>query len=163
MAFELARLLRREGRSGPEHLFVGGRPAPQLVITDPPLHALPHDEFLAALQRFQGTPDEVLRNPEIMELISPMLRADFALGETYRYTPEPPLPIPISAYGGVQDQEVSQAQVEAWREQTSAAFRLAMFPGNHFFIVGDRERVLEQLTAELRQVLARLGGHPALA
>jgi medium-chain acyl-[acyl-carrier-protein] hydrolase len=160
MAFEVARLLRRESRRGPEHLFVGGRPAPQLVITDPPLHALPHDEFLAALRRFEGTPDEVLQNPEIMELIEPMLRADFALGETYRYTPEPPLAIPISAYGGVHDQEVSREQVEAWREQTTAAFRLTMFPGNHFFIVGDRERVLQQLTAELRPVLARIGAHP---
>lgn len=163
MAFEVARLLRREGRRAPEHLFVGGRPAPQLVLTDPPLHALPHDEFLDALRRFEGTPDEVLQNPEIMELIEPMLRADFALGETYRYTPEPPLAVPISAYGGVQDREVSPEQVAAWREQTSAAFELVMFPGNHFFIVGDRERVLQQLTAELRPVLARIGAYPMYA
>ena len=163
MAFELARLLRRTGRRMPEHLFASGRPAPQVELSDPPLHDLPEDEFLDALRRFNGTPEEVLQNPEIMELIAPMLRADFALGETYRYTPGPPLAVPISAYGGERDDEVSQDQVEAWREQTSAAFQLRMFPGDHFFLIGDQTRVLAALNAELRPLLARLGAYPMYA
>ncbi|HSU14483.1 thioesterase II family protein [Longimicrobium sp.] len=159
MAFELARLLRREGRRGLVHLFVSARPAPQLPLTDPPLHALPHDQFLDALRRFNGTPEEVLQNPEIMELIVPMLRADFSLGETYRYTPEAPLAVPLSAYGGVRDLEVPPHQVEPWREQTSAAFQLRMIGGDHFFIVGEREKFLRELNLELRGVLARLVVH----
>ena len=163
MAFELARLLRRTGRRMPEHLWASGRPAPQLQLTDPPLHALPEPEFLEGLRRFNGTPEEVLRNPEIMELIAPMLRADFSLGETYGYTPEPPLAVPISAYGGERDDEVPPEQVEAWREQTSAAFELRMFPGDHFFLIGDQAKVLAALNAELRPLLARLGAYPMYA
>lgn len=156
MAFELARALRRAGDPMPLHLFASGRPAPQLVIDEPPIHALPHDEFIHELRRFAGTPEEILANAEIMELIMPLLRADFALGETYVYAPEEPLNLPISAYGGVRDDEVSQEQVEAWRAQTSAAFHMRMFPGDHFFINGDRAMVMEELTRELRPLLMRV-------
>lgn len=156
MVFELARALRREGGPMPLQLFAGGRPAPQLELEDPPIHALPHDEFIAELRRFAGTPEEILENEEIMELIMPLLRADFAMGETYRYVPEPPLDLPISAYGGVRDEDVSEAQVEAWREQTTGEFRMRMFPGDHFFIQGDRDLVLAELSRELRMLLGRL-------
>ena len=155
MAFELARALRHEGGPMPLHLFVSGRPAPQLELEDPPIHHLPHDEFIHELRRFAGTPEEILQNAEIMELIMPLLRADFALGETYVYSGEPPLELPISAYGGVRDDEVSREQVEAWREQTTGPFRLEMFPGDHFFVNGDRALVLAALARELRPHLAR--------
>ncbi|MBW3569481.1 MAG: putative thioesterase [Gemmatimonadetes bacterium] len=154
MAFELARTLRRTGGPMPRHLFVGGRPAPQLQLEEEMIHALPHDEFLAALRRFAGTPEEILQNAEIMELIEPVVRADFSLGETYRWVPEPPLDLPISAYGGERDEEVTPEQVEAWREQTTRDFNFRMFPGDHFFINGDRALVLQEITRELRALLA---------
>jgi medium-chain acyl-[acyl-carrier-protein] hydrolase len=160
MAFELVRLLRRQGRQLPEHLFVGGRPAPQVELTDPPVHALPHDEFIAALRRFGATPEEVLESAEIMSLVEPLLRADFALGETYVYTPEPPLPVPLSAYGGATDDEVELWQVEAWKEQAGGAFRFETFPGGHFFLHDDRARLLQVLGRELRPHLERIANAP---
>ena len=156
MAFELARTLRRTGGPMPRHLFVGGRPAPQMDVEEELIHALPHDEFLAALRRYAGTPEEILQNAEIMELIEPLLRADFSLGETYVYTPEPPLDLPISSYGGERDDEVKYEEVEGWREQTSREFRMQMFPGDHFFLNGNRAEVLQQISRELRPLLASL-------
>ncbi|HVH11849.1 MAG TPA: alpha/beta fold hydrolase [Longimicrobium sp.] len=156
MAFELARTLRRTGGPMPRHLFVGGRPAPQEELEEEEIHALPHDEFIAALRRYAGTPEEILQNAEIMELIMPLLRADFSLGETYAYQPEPPLDLPISAYGGERDDEVTPEQVEAWREQTALRFNFRMFPGDHFFINGDRALVLQEMSTELRALLATL-------
>jgi medium-chain acyl-[acyl-carrier-protein] hydrolase len=157
MAFELTRLLRARGRRLPLHLFVSGRPAPQVELTDPPTHALPHDEFMATLRRFGGTPEEVLANEEMMALVEPLLRADFALGETYVYTPGPPLDLPVSAYGGARDEEVPLWQVEAWREQAGGEFHMTTFPGGHFFLHDDRAQVLRQLGQELRPHLMRAG------
>jgi medium-chain acyl-[acyl-carrier-protein] hydrolase len=165
MAFELTRLLRRQGRTGPLLLVTSGRPAPQVDVDSPVMHVLPEAEFRDMLRRFNGTPEEVLQNAEIMELISPMLRADFALGETYCYTPEPPLDIPLAAYGGMTDGEVPVWSIEAWRDQAAdeEKFRVVMFPGGHFFINDDRTMVLAELTADLRATLKQLGGHPAHA
>ena len=69
-----------------------------------------------------------------MEIMLPILRADFALYETYLYSTEPPLNCPISAFGGLQDRRVNDSDLEAWRAQTSASFSLRMFPGDHFFL-----------------------------
>ncbi|HET6230019.1 MAG TPA: thioesterase domain-containing protein [Longimicrobiaceae bacterium] len=156
MAFELTRKLRREGRTLPLHLFVTGRPAPQLPNRHPPIHDLPEPRFIEELRRLQGTPEEVLQNREIMELITPLLRADFSLAETYKYSPEPALDVPLSAYGGIGDADVRPDEVEPWGEQTGAAFTFRTFPGDHFFINTQRQMVLEQMSAELRGVTARL-------
>jgi medium-chain acyl-[acyl-carrier-protein] hydrolase len=155
LAFELTRLLRARGRPLPLHLFVAGRTAPQLQLTDPPIHALPRDEFMAALRRLGGTPEEVLQHAEMMALVEPILRADFAQGETYLYRPEAPLPMPLSAYGGASDEQVPLWQIEAWGEHAGGAFRCVTFPGGHFFLHDDRARLLEEIGRELRPHLAR--------
>jgi medium-chain acyl-[acyl-carrier-protein] hydrolase len=163
MAFELTRLLRRQGRTLPLLLVTSGRPAPQVTLEGPELHALPEPEFRDMLRRFNGTPEEVLQNEEIMQLITPMLRADFSLGETYVYTPEPPLSVPIAAYGGRMDGEVPTWAVEAWRDQAAGDYRDIMFPGGHFFINENRDQVLAELTRDLRGALMRAGAFPAHA
>jgi medium-chain acyl-[acyl-carrier-protein] hydrolase len=157
MAFELARRLRRAGGPMPQLLVASGRPAPQLADEEPPIHALPYGEFIDALRRYNGTPEEILANAEIMELLEPVLRADFSLGETYRYDAEPPLDVPITAFGGERDDEVPREQVEAWREQTTGEFRMQMFPGDHFFLNSDRPQVLAALSRELRPIVAAHG------
>ena len=148
-SFELARLLRREGRPQPSHLFVSGSAAPQIEDTFRVKFDLPEPEFLDVLRRLNGTPSEVLENEELLQLMLPMLRADFELLQTYEYTEEPPFSFPITAFGGLQDKEVSREDLEAWRVQTTATFILRNFAGDHFFLHTDRSRVLWAMSQEL--------------
>jgi medium-chain acyl-[acyl-carrier-protein] hydrolase len=134
IGFELARLLRQTANVSPTHLFVAGRRAPQLPSNPPLRHALPEGEFISELQRLNGTPREVLEHPELIQLMLPLLRADFGLDETYDYHSEQPLDVGLSAYGGIEDADVSRQELEGWREQTTASFELRMFPGDHFFL-----------------------------
>lgn len=152
VAFALIRRLRREGLPLPLAFFPSGRTAPHLPRRQPPLHALPEDEFREGLRRLRGTPEEVLEHPELMELFSPLLRADFAIGETYTHREEPPLSIPMTAFGGMGDEDVSREELEAWREHTTGAFGTRIFPGDHFFIRHDQDRVLAELARELRRI-----------
>ena len=149
ISFEVARFFRRQGRALPRHMFVSGRSAPQLNSDHPPLYNLPKEELLAELQQLEGTPREVLEHPELMDLMLPTLRADFSVCDTYEYTEEAPLACPITAFGGLQDSDVSRGRVEAWREQTSATFTLRMFPGNHFFIHSNETLLLNLLANQL--------------
>jgi len=134
ISFEVARRLRRDQALNPVHLFVSGRRAPQWPDPDPPIHALPEAEFLGELRRLNGTPEAVLASRELMQLLLPVLRADFAVLETYRYEPASPLECPIAAFGGLQDPEVACETLEAWRQQTRSDFSLQMLPGDHFFL-----------------------------
>lgn len=149
VAFELTRALRRAGQRLPSHLFVSGSPAPQLPDTDPPLASSSDAELIGRLRRHRGTPTAVLEHAEIVDLILPTLRADLALRDGYRYTTEAPLPVPITAYGGQEDADVSQADLIAWCEQTSASFTMRAFPGGHFFVRSARAALLPDIEREL--------------
>jgi medium-chain acyl-[acyl-carrier-protein] hydrolase len=152
ISFELARQLQRSRHQTPVHLFVSGRRAPHLPEIDPPLHQLPKPDFLQNLQSYNGTPASVLQNSDLMDLFLPILRADFALIETYKYRAESPLGCPISSFGGIQDSKVSLDALSAWRDQTSSTFTLQMFPGDHFYLNRQPESLLATIGAVLRQI-----------
>ncbi len=154
LGFELARHLRRAAAPLPVHLFVSGHQAAQLPDRNPPLHALPNGQFLEKLRELNGTPEEVLQHQELLELLVPILRADFAVCETYVYQAEPPLPCPISAYSGLGDDYVNRHELEAWQAQTTAPVKVRMFPGDHFYLNSARPYLLQALARELEQTLA---------
>jgi medium-chain acyl-[acyl-carrier-protein] hydrolase len=149
VAFLLARELRRRRQAGPELLMVSGRRAPQRPDSDPPIHALPEHEFLAKIREFNGTPEAVFQSAELLQLLIPVLRADFAVCETYEYQDEEPLACPIVALNGVQDPEVSSEDAAAWADQTSGSFTLRMFPGDHFYLLDRSSPLLEEVAARL--------------
>jgi medium-chain acyl-[acyl-carrier-protein] hydrolase len=148
ICFELARLLRRGGLPGPRHLFASGHEAPQLAKTGPFTYNLPDAEFVEELQRLNGTPREVLDHPELMEMVAPLLRKDFESIQTYSYTHEPALDCPITALGGLDDPDITRETLGPWSEQTTAAFNLRMFPGDHFFLNANRPRLLRIIAQE---------------
>ena len=148
IGFEITRLLRRENAMLPLHLFVSGRGAPQRYVPKPPTYNLPDAAFKQELQRLKGTPAEVLAHPELMEVVMPLLRADFELIQTYTYTYEQPLNIPLTALGGVED-EISREDFEGWRAETTGAFSLRMFEGDHFYLTTNQQLLPPIITQEL--------------
>ncbi len=154
IGYELARELRRRGRPLPLHLFVSGRRAPQLPARDEPIHDLPEPEFIVRLRELNGTPEEVLQHAELMKLLIPLLRADFAVNETYEYVEEPQLDVGISAFGGLADVDVGREDVEAWSVQTRGRFRMRMMPGDHFFLHPQKDLILESVARDLAEIRA---------
>lgn len=154
VAFELARYLRRQQGPRPVYLFVAGFRAPQIPDPHPMYHQLPDDGFVAKLRDLEGTPEEVFQHAELMQLLLPVLRADFAVAETYVYTPEEPLECPITIFGGIQDHEARQAALAAWCTQTRASCNLHMLPGGHFFLQTAKTSLLQTIAEDLRPILA---------
>jgi medium-chain acyl-[acyl-carrier-protein] hydrolase len=149
ISFELACRLRQQFDLKPVHLFVSGYRAPQLPRPNCSIHNLPESEFIEELRRLDGSPEDVLQNVELMELLLPVLRADFELCETYTYSQAGPLDCPLTAFGGWQDIIVGYEDLAAWREQTQASFRLQMYPGNHFFLNNTHLPLLRAVSQEL--------------
>lgn len=151
VAFELARLCARRGLALPERLVVSGCAAPQHRKRSRQLHALPDDELIQALADYNGTPPEILAHRELMELLLPMIRADFGLAETYAYSAGPALPVDITVLTGDDDMHVSHAT--EWQKETEARCEVHRFPGDHFFINSQRSAVLACLRAELSALI----------
>jgi medium-chain acyl-[acyl-carrier-protein] hydrolase len=156
ISFELARELRRRGMTGPIHLIVSGHRAPDLPDPHASIHELPDNEFIARLRELDGTPEQVLQDPELMAIFLPVLRADFAVCETYHYEPDRPLDCSITVFGGNHDRRVQRDELSAWRSQTSKFFAVRMFPGGHFFLQTSFLPFVFALTHDLRQLLRRI-------
>ncbi|CAN5459488.1 alpha/beta fold hydrolase [soil metagenome] len=134
VAYELTRRLESSQQALPAFLFLSGRSAPQLPPVKPPIHALPDHEFVEALRNFNGTPVELLEHEELMLMMMPTLRADFQLLETWSHRERAPLDIPISVFGGLDDQSVPLENLDAWAACTSHKLKRHLFPGDHFFL-----------------------------
>ncbi len=99
VAAALTRRLDRTLGVRPRHLFISGSRPPHLPVAIP-LHGLPPNDFLAALRRDGGTPGEVLDCPELMDVFTPVLRADHAILETWGTRSRFPLPVPVTCFAG---------------------------------------------------------------
>lgn len=156
IGFELARSLRAAGRDGPVHLVVSAFRAPHLPDRRTAVHDLPDADLIAALRKLGGTPPEVLREPELMDLLLPLLRSDLRICETYVHQKDEPLDCSLTAFGGAGDPEVSRNDLEEWRSHFRGPFDLYLFPGGHFFLQTAQALVLRILARDVRAVLRRL-------
>jgi medium-chain acyl-[acyl-carrier-protein] hydrolase len=141
LAFETARELRRTGRPLPAALWVSGAEGPQTRYLLRHLHQLEEAELIEALREYNGTDPEMLDNQELMELVLPGIRADFALSERYAYRPEPPLDLPISVLIGDSDEYVVPERAAGWAAETSHPTPVHRFPGDHFFLHEHRQAI----------------------
>ena len=154
VSFELARHVRRTFGLSPAHLFLSARPGPKVPETRAPTYNLPEAEFVDEIKRLNGTPAEVMASPEVMSGMIPMLRADFQLNQTYQYEPGAPLSCPITVFGGLDDDHVPKESLFGWREETSAAFKLRMLPGDHFFLRTSEPLLLRFLSEILSTIVS---------
>jgi len=155
LGFEVARRLEASLAGGPVHLIVSGYPAPQLPDRIPAVHNKPDAAILRRLRQLGGTPDAVLDDPELRDLMLEMLRADLELCETYKYHDQEPLGCSMTAFGGNDDPHVRADELSHWREQTSSAFTMRTFPGGHFYLETARLLFLRVLGRELAEVMLR--------
>lgn len=154
LAFELTRRLRRASLPMPQRLIVSATRAPRCRGTSRRLHELDDDALLQALGDYNGTPPEALAHRELMELLLPAIRADFALLHSYRYDAEAALAIPITVLAGRRDDHVPAESLHGWQECSSVPVRQHWFEGDHFFVQTDIDAVMAVLNAELAPISA---------
>lgn len=155
IAYELIRHLRSTYAREPLCFFASACRAPHLPLRREPVHHLPYSSLVNVLRDFRGTPEAILQNKELMDLLLPVLRADMKMFETYTWTPGTPLACRIVAFGGRQDREVRSAEIEGWREHTAHSFLVKMFAGGHFFLQNERQELLQIITQETCLLLSR--------
>ncbi|MET7621980.1 alpha/beta fold hydrolase [Streptomyces sp. NPDC005408] len=153
VSWELARRLQREQGLEPVRVVVSGcralpfhesRPLGELDLSD--------EELVNELRRLNGTPEELLQNPDFVTFILPTFRADLSLFAGYVYRPGELLNCPVSAFGGSADPRVSEDQLKGWAELTTGRTEVEIFPGGHLFLNGERENVLRSIARALPAV-----------
>lgn len=135
VAFELVRALRSLRAPDPAHLFVSGCVAPQYGASDgPPVLGMSRAEVVDMLRRLGGTPEWLLADASVVDMILPAVRADFSVKETYAHSAQEPLAVPITVIASTADPRADLTLQHAWREHTTAAFELHTLVGGHFAV-----------------------------
>ncbi len=151
LAYEAAHELSRKELNLPRHLFVAASRAPHLSRREDETsyYDLPDEKFISKLKEMGGTPQEVLDNQEILELMLPVIRKDFKAYEAYKNANEKPLNCPITAFGGEFDRLVLPSDVQEWSKHTAKLFLKHIYEGDHFFIQSYAEKMAGVITRAL--------------
>lgn len=155
VAYELCCRLMTSGLPLPEYFIASGSGAPHLPNEDACLHDLPQKEFIQQLKQLNGTPKELLENQALMELVTPLLRADFRISDTYQ-AKKICMPFPILVFSGEDERDITPYQLESWSDLSTQGCEWVQFPGDHFFIDQYCEQVLTQVSSALNRSLASI-------
>ncbi len=161
IAFELMNQSQKLGYPLPKQFIASGSRSPQDLCMKAPIYRLPRDEFIDELRKLNGTPQSILENSELMELVLPLLKADFEIADTYSYKGNIKFNCPINVFGGKED-TISIEQLNNWGSFFTQKNTVTMLDGDHFFIDSHSHLVQSNVDKILQQTLNNLQAKPAL-
>ncbi|MGC5053375.1 thioesterase II family protein [Micromonospora sp. DT48] len=150
VAYETARAMRDSG-APVHHLFVSGAAGPWLAGGGT-THRLGDDELWSSVVRLGGIEPEIADQPELRDLLLPVLRSDITLHETYRPAPEAtPLECPVRGYYNTEDPLVDADQVATWAAVNDGEFSMRALPGGHFRLLSHPDEMVADIMAALTE------------
>lgn len=159
LAYGLARRLRAEAvRQPPAILFLSACPAPTRRLTD---RFSRNDDasLIADLRKQNGTPAEVFDDPDLLRMTLDLLGADYDVCRSFHVpasasvTAAPPLQMPLQVLAG-SDDDIGTERLLAWRGESSGAFALDWFEGDHFYLRRHEQALLAKIRARFDEVAA---------
>ena len=156
LAYELCLKLHSENKTLPSILMLSACNPPHFKTEkSTPLHTLPSAQFWQAVHQINGTPNEVFKNTELLELVEPALRADFKIAGDWHQqnkSHQPILPIPIKLFGGLKDKSISKENLSAWRDYSVNTAPPQFLKGDHFFINDAESGLLPLISTSLLSI-----------
>lgn len=153
ICYELCHKIQDSGYKMPKHIFLSGKGAPHIKDKDEFMYNLNDEEFKSKLREIGGTPDEVLKSNELLELFLPIIRADFKVVETYNYVEKnKKLNVSATILNGKED-DLTLPQIFEWRNHFSCDCRFYTFTGGHFFINENKSNIISIINQTLKNEL----------
>ncbi|MFE3630974.1 thioesterase II family protein [Streptomyces goshikiensis] len=109
--------------------------------------AMTDDELIADLRDRGGVPEDILAEPELLDLVMETCRADMAITGSYDYGSEQRLlECRLVAFGGDEDTIVPVPRLKRWPEVCAGVGDVRVFAGGHFYLLDH----MAELTATIR-------------
>ncbi|MET8541863.1 alpha/beta fold hydrolase [Kitasatospora sp. NPDC004799] len=132
----------------PRRLIVSGRRPPHRHVGGD-VHTKDDDALLAELRSLSATDRAVLDDPDLRQLLFPVIRADYRLIERYHRASPPRIDTPITVFRGSADERLPGHDADAWRDLTTRGFDQRVFPGGHFYL---RDHARDVVPAVVRAI-----------
>ena len=152
----LARKIAAAAMQAPLHLFISGTAGPASKTGHgKKRHLLPRAEFLEEIRMLAGSPDEVMKDTDLVNYYEPILRSDFKACECYRHDPSTaPLQLPFTVITGTEE-ELTEDEIRLWEQETTGKINFIRLQGNHFFIMEQCVAMTEIIKQPLLSALDR--------
>lgn len=150
IAYEIALRLERRGIEVTV-LFASGRRAPS-IRRDGDVHLRDDEGLVAEIKSLGGTQSALLEDPEILEMVLPVVRADYRAVETYRYAPGMRLNCPISVLYGTSDPLVTTDEAHAWSHHSANSTEVHPLSGAHFYLDHETAAVADLVAGTLSRL-----------
>jgi surfactin synthase thioesterase subunit len=161
VALELIHALRAHGELA-AWLGASASVAPACRVHETHWLDCPQPRMVDKLRSLGGTPDALLDDSDFIDLLMPMLRADFHLCGTYRNGANgmegnrEPLGCPIDVFTGRDDPATGRAEdLARWRDETLGTCAFHHFDGAHFYLDDAPGPVLARVADSLAGALAQ--------
>lgn len=148
VAFEVSRRLQQRDIAITT-LFVSGRRPPS--VTRPDTRHLADDQTLVDdLLATGGVPGASALDPELVQMVLPIVRNDLRAVATYTYRGTgDELSCPIVSMTGDDDPKVTVAEAERWAEHTTGPFSSRVFSGGHFYLLDHWPAVVRSISDQI--------------
>ncbi|MFC5906013.1 thioesterase II family protein [Streptacidiphilus monticola] len=153
IAYALARHRAELGERLPEALVLSAYRAPHLPAPELARPDADDDELVHSLVGLGGIPQILLDHPDWLSALLPVARDDLLMCSGPGPSGKEPLPLPIQAYAGSDDNLVTPAEVAEWVEYSQCGFSMRTLPGGHFFLREQEDVFLNDLAHSLDTVV----------
>lgn len=135
VALLTAELLEKNYDSMPRALIVGGMRPAHLKHRDKQLHHLSKDEFIKYIFELGQTDEEIMNEPELVDIIYDIMYNDVMIEEKYIYNikKHDNINIPMIVMTGCEDDEAPVSDMKEWNKYTNSRFYIKEFKSDHFF------------------------------
>lgn len=153
IAFELAKRLRNEGFTNIKHIILAAKRAPNLLKIAENTFDLPKKDLIETIRRYNGTPLELIENEELLDLLLPALRSDFALSDQYKYKYDSPLDCNLTLMGSETDPYVPYGDLLRWKEHFLGQHEAISYEGDHFFLNTNMINMIDTINLTLKKYI----------
>lgn len=131
--------LEMEYRYRPKALIIGGTRPPHLRYKDEKIAELPKNKMLEKIFEFGQMDDEIMDEPELIDLLYEIFKADFTCNENYAIGEKIKVRCPIFVATGLRDDEAPVDDMGEWKMYTDSIFSLKTFDDTHMFPFTSKE------------------------
>ncbi|MCX4675329.1 alpha/beta fold hydrolase [Streptomyces sp. NBC_01433] len=153
IGYELVRELERAGLP-PVWLGVSAMPAPKLACArfSERRDLWSPEQLISFMRRLDGTPEEMLTDPDIAAWMVGILRGDLHLVDTYEYAEGPPVTVPMSVFMGVEDELSTPELIDDWQSYCTRPVRFHYLSGGHFYLFEQAESLARYMAEDIAKV-----------
>lgn len=144
IVYELALKIKENKLPSPKGIVISAGRAPCYKEPNPIYH-LNDEGFIEGLRRYDGTPNEILDNKDLISIFLPTLRADFIIDEDYQDIEGKRLDSKILCLMGDIDEEMKLEELLKWQDYTTKEFSYKYIEGKHMFVNTSSESVIRAI------------------